>query len=229
MDAATPPRKGRDADRSRESILNAAEQIFAEVGYDAASLQAIGARAGVSRGTPGYFFGSKEMLYDAVLDRLLAAELAFVGAALGATSQPGSTAAIAASLETTIDAFLEFLAARPSFTRLLDREALAGGALLRSTSAHAQSLEAARSIATSLLEPNRTRPLDPAAFILAVVAMCWFPFTHAETFAGPLGIDVATPDGRARWRRHLVALVVTGIRTSERPDPDVETRRTAGG
>ncbi|NJL73405.1 MAG: helix-turn-helix transcriptional regulator [Candidatus Competibacteraceae bacterium] len=64
----------RDAERSREAILSAAEELFAQKGYEATSLQEIGELAGVSRGTPGYFFGAKEHLYQAVLERVLKAE-----------------------------------------------------------------------------------------------------------------------------------------------------------
>src|ERR687884_731159 len=61
--------KVRDAERSREAILAPAGRLFAERGYDAASLQDIGAAAGLSRGTPSYFFGSKERLHLDVLRR----------------------------------------------------------------------------------------------------------------------------------------------------------------
>ena len=69
---ATKPERIRDAERSRLAILDAAEQLFAEQGYDATSLTQVGAAAGVSRGTPGYFFRSKPELYQAVLDRSFA-------------------------------------------------------------------------------------------------------------------------------------------------------------
>ena len=66
-----PQERERNAGRSREAILDAAEQLFAERGYDATSLNDVGAAAGVSRGTPGYFFGGKQPLYRAVLERCL--------------------------------------------------------------------------------------------------------------------------------------------------------------
>src|SRR5687768_17942345 len=59
----------RNPTRTRAAILDAAEKLFADKGFDATSLNEVGAAAGVSRGTPGYFFGSKSDLYQAVLDR----------------------------------------------------------------------------------------------------------------------------------------------------------------
>jgi AcrR family transcriptional regulator len=62
----------RDAERTREAILVAAEDRFARLGFDGTSLQQIGDTAGVARSTPAYFFRSKEALYDAVLARAVA-------------------------------------------------------------------------------------------------------------------------------------------------------------
>ena len=61
--------KERNPARSREAILDAGEALFAESGYEGTSLSDVGTLAGVSRGTPGYFFGSKAELYRAVLER----------------------------------------------------------------------------------------------------------------------------------------------------------------
>ena len=64
MTKTTPPKsreRERNPDRTRELILDAAETLFAERGYEETSLADVGERAGVSRGTPGYFFGSKEI------------------------------------------------------------------------------------------------------------------------------------------------------------------------
>ena len=68
-DAESAPRT-RDAQRSREAILAAAERQFAEHGFDGASLQEIASEAGLSRGAPSYFFGSKDSLYERVLERV---------------------------------------------------------------------------------------------------------------------------------------------------------------
>ena len=62
----------RDAERTREAILIAAEDHFARRGFEGTSLQQIAEAAGVARSTPAYFFGSKDALYDAVLARAVA-------------------------------------------------------------------------------------------------------------------------------------------------------------
>ena len=61
--------KERNAVRSREDLLDAAERLFAERGYEETSLSDVGREAGLSRAAPGYFFGSKSELHRAVLER----------------------------------------------------------------------------------------------------------------------------------------------------------------
>jgi AcrR family transcriptional regulator len=54
---------------TRTRILDAAEQVFAEKGFAAASLRRIIAAAGVNLAAVHYYFGSKEGLIAAVFDR----------------------------------------------------------------------------------------------------------------------------------------------------------------
>jgi AcrR family transcriptional regulator len=53
---------------SREAILEAARTLFAERGYEGASLRAIGASAGVDAALVVHFFGSKANLLEEAID-----------------------------------------------------------------------------------------------------------------------------------------------------------------
>jgi AcrR family transcriptional regulator len=57
-------RRGGDS-RSREAILDAARRLFAQRGYDGASMRAIAAEAGVDVALVAHFFGSKAQLLTA--------------------------------------------------------------------------------------------------------------------------------------------------------------------
>lgn len=71
MDKAAAPRRTRlSAERRRESILDAATEVFAAAGYRAAKVSDVAARIGVSEPVIFQNFGSKEALYAAVLDRV---------------------------------------------------------------------------------------------------------------------------------------------------------------
>ena len=66
-------RRGRervyDAQRTREAILSAAEAVFAEHGFDGASMDAIAGRAGYNKSLLFQYFGDKVSLYTEVLKR----------------------------------------------------------------------------------------------------------------------------------------------------------------
>ncbi len=56
-------------EQTKSAILEAALGLFAEVGYDAATMRAIADRAGVSVGNAYYYFDSKEQLIQGFYDR----------------------------------------------------------------------------------------------------------------------------------------------------------------
>lgn len=58
--------------RTRRSILDTAERLFAERGFEATSLREITAAAGANLGAVNYHFGSKDGLIVAVLGRMFA-------------------------------------------------------------------------------------------------------------------------------------------------------------
>src|SRR6478752_3830377 len=62
----TPNHRGT---RSRERVLDAAEGLMAEQGYDAASVAALVERAGIPASSIYHYFGSKEGVLLAVMER----------------------------------------------------------------------------------------------------------------------------------------------------------------
>lgn len=64
------PKQGR-GQRRVEHILKSAEALFAEVGFDNATTNAVAARAGVSIGSLYQFFESKDAILEAVASRYL--------------------------------------------------------------------------------------------------------------------------------------------------------------
>ncbi len=56
---------------TRDRLLDVAERLFAEHGFDAVSLRAITTDAGANLAAVNYYFGSKEALIEAVVARLV--------------------------------------------------------------------------------------------------------------------------------------------------------------
>ena len=85
---------------SEARILAAAEQIFAETGFSGATTAMIAAKARLPKANVHYYFGTKERLYRAVLQRILEAWLAS-GDGIRADAEPAAAFAdyIAAKIE----------------------------------------------------------------------------------------------------------------------------------
>lgn len=64
-----PDERQRDAERTRGALLDAALTEFAEKGFEGARVGDIAARAGVSKQLVSYYFGGKEGLYQAIVER----------------------------------------------------------------------------------------------------------------------------------------------------------------
>ena len=62
----------KDAINTKQRILEAAEQIFAEVGFDGARVDDIALRAGVNKALIYYYFESKDAILDELFEKLMA-------------------------------------------------------------------------------------------------------------------------------------------------------------
>ncbi len=208
----------RDAERTREAVLDAAETLFAERGYKATSLVEVGRRAGVSRGTPGYFFGSKEQLYRAVLERAFQRARAVLAEARERAAASGNRPQ--ALLHEAVTSYLDFLKNHPTFVRLVEWEALGGGRFLGDVPAHLIGLREALSAAEGEMATGAFRKTEAAHLLISIMGLCWFPFAHAQTVMRSLGLDAQDPAFVESRKRHVIDLLLNGLApVSERGMP----------
>jgi TetR/AcrR family transcriptional regulator len=209
----------RDPEGTKRLVLDAAEALFAEKGYDAVSLAEVGVGAGVSRGTPSYFFGSKKGLYRAVVERMVEDVQDF-----DARTRPGSEAGAAGrraqkALAFGIEAYIDFLASRPNFIKLMEREVLDAERLsgedggLPSLSEHLG--DPGRDFLGEQLGEGPFRDVDAGQLIVSIIALCFFPFAHADGLLKQLGADPYNPAFVEQRKRHVIDLVLNGILAKE--------------
>jgi TetR/AcrR family transcriptional regulator len=208
--AAAVERRPRNADRSREAILDAAERLFAEHGYLGASLQDIGDAAGVSRGTPSYFFGSKERVYRAVLERIFSGVSELIRREL--EEAVGKNEGPEAVFAREIEGYIEFLAARPNFVRLLQWEALSGDEVLANLTARLNVLRETERVIREESARGAFRDTDPAHLMLNIIALCWYPFAQQKSLMKVMGKDAYDPAFIEEHKKAVVQLVLNGIR-----------------
>lgn len=192
------PRWRRRKEARPAEIVSAALELFATHGYAATKLDAIAARAGVSKGTLYLYFPSKEDLFKAVVRELLLPNLAVAEARLEGAKGPtpavlgeilGGLGKVAASPLGAIPKLViaeagnfpnlakfhvEAVAERglAMFERLLAR-GIAAGEFRALDPASVAPMIAAPILMLALwkhvLEPHARRTLDPARFVAAYV------------------------------------------------------------
>jgi TetR/AcrR family transcriptional regulator len=203
------PDRSRDAERSRGAILDAAERLFAERGFDATSLTQVGAAAGVSRGTPGYFFRTKAEPYQAVLDRSLAEVRDAVRE--GRERALASNESAETILAGAVSDYFDFLSARPYFIRLIEREALSNAPPPAGVDHLSAGQEALAAISAELgLDDSPSG--EASQLLLSIISLCWFPLIHARTVVPAVGVSLSDSDALERRKRHVISLVLHGLR-----------------
>jgi AcrR family transcriptional regulator len=116
-----PPQQDRGQKRV-ESILDAAGELIAEVGMEAATMQAIADRAGASMGSLYHFFPNKDALVEALARRIVS-----VVTALNAQTMPISMvhAPLSTLFDQIVEGHFEFCQQHPSFMAVLEVTATA--------------------------------------------------------------------------------------------------------
>ena len=213
-DAKPPAPKPRDGERSKAAIVDAATRLFAAQGFDATSVTDIALAAGVARGTPAYFFGSKEGLYEEVMDRLNRRSLEIVPAAL---ARAGTQPTAHDLMDAFVDAYLDFHQRNPEFLRLMHWVSLSGGRLLPQAVSHWNTLATMLSAVVMTLEGTGLEREDPRQMVLSVIGMCNAHLTYGHTVAEPLGLHPSDPDFLGMRKAHLKRLLAALIAGSSRP------------
>jgi AcrR family transcriptional regulator len=200
----------RNPDRSRERILDSAEQLFAEKGYEETSLADVGRLAGVSRATPGYFYGSKAELHRAVLDRCFADVRRAVREGRERALASGQTPEVI--LAGAVADYADFVAARPNFVRLIEREALSDRTVLEGMPLRLAVWQEALAAFRQEVGLDLSDPSEAAHLLLSLVALTWFPIVHRGTFLKAVGLDPQAPDFSEQRKRHIATLLLGALR-----------------
>lgn len=107
----------RDGEKETPArILQAADELLVEVGYDGVSMRAVAERAGVNKASVFYHFSSKAKLIEQVLERYYSAHLQALSRAFDA----GGT--VAERFHRLLDAYLDFIDENRRYPRLVQQQ-----------------------------------------------------------------------------------------------------------
>jgi AcrR family transcriptional regulator len=180
----------RDAERSRTALVDAAEVEFGDKGLAGARVEAIAARAGVNKQLISYYFGGKQGLYDAILERWYARERSFDG--------PGVT------LPDLVLRYLEDGRSNVSMTRMFLRESLDGDPSQVAAAPDAEDLQGLR---RRQLAGEIGPDLDPAFVLLFLQALVVARVLYPAEAKRLTGLEPDSQEFHDRLREQLARVV----------------------
>ncbi len=191
--------------RTRAAILDAAEALFAERGFDATRLEDVAERVGIRRASIFYYFKDKQAVYRAVLGEVLSGLHARVEEALS------SDAPLAQRIEAGVTAWVDYVGARPSLARLLLREVADATperrpALLEHTAPFVELIRREVFDREDLREA-RLAPIDPAHLASTIAGSTVFFVAAMPTLVPDLGLDPLSPERLDAHRREVLRIV----------------------
>jgi TetR/AcrR family transcriptional regulator len=186
-------------------ILTAAEAVFAECGFAGASMAQLAAAAGLPKANLHYYFGTKENLYRAVLEAVLALWLEAT-ACLTAEAHPH------AALSDYIAAKLAFSRTRPQASRVFANEVLHGAPHLRCYLGLElrRQVDAKAAVIEHWIARGLMRPVDPRHLFFAIWAMTQTYADFAPQVQAVLGVPTLRPGDHATALATVRMLVLSG-------------------
>ena len=197
----------RDADRTQREILDVATREFADQGFAGARVDEIAAQTRTTKRMIYYYFGSKEALFVAVLERAYATIRSAEQTIEVDHLEPA--AAIRRLAELTFDHH----ESHPDFIRLVSIENIHRAEHIAGHEELAGQNTPVIELIERILERGRadgsfTREVDAVDLHMMISAFCVFRVANRHTFGAIFDRDLLDSALRDRYRRMLGDMVV---------------------
>jgi TetR/AcrR family transcriptional regulator len=202
--SAPPAASGKPKRLRKEEIVAEATRLFAERGYEGASMGDLAERVGLRKASLFHHFPSKDVLYSTVLRELLEnVKVAILSAALADGS-------FAERLDALTEGVTDVLSAQPYAARLLVREAMDWGPVMKGGLGRTINdvLAAGLEFAKAGQRAGEFNPdLDASQVLVSFVGIHLMPFAIGEVVEGFTGTSPFHPafvrDRKVAVRMHI--------------------------
>ena len=219
MASSVPRRRGRppaaESPASRDEILAAALEAFAEGGYDGMSVRELNNRLGVSHNLVNRRFGAKHDLWQATVDRWFG-EIADRLVVL--LEEIGPDDDLLERFHAFVVLLVELNARRPEMLRMMQIEAsIEGPRLDYIYDRFAAPVAAALGVAFApLFETGQLRPFPPVTLFFLLTHGATAPAGHVALARKLGGGDPTTPEAVTEHAYAVAGLIIRGLR-QDRP------------
>lgn len=199
----------RDAAASRRLLLSAARAEFAAKGLMGARVDQIARNAGLNKQLVYHYFGSKDELYFAVLERVYA-EIREQERRLTLDDLPPRQAMVK-----LIGFSFDYLATHPDFIALLNDE---NGHAARHIAASPRMREMHSPLIDQIrrtLRRGAFREVDPLQLYISIAGLAYFYFSNNRTLSAIFDRDLGKAQAIAARRRHVIDLVMAALRPKQ--------------
>jgi AcrR family transcriptional regulator len=201
----------RDAERTRTELLDVATEEFADRGYSGARVDEIAARTRTTKRMIYYYFGGKEQLYLAVLERAYAEIRAAERTADVDHLDP--VAAVRRLAEVTFDHH----EAHPAFIKLVGVENAQHAKHMNHVARLVDLNSSAVAVLGGVLDRGRDAGLfrddvDALDVHMMISSFCFFRVANRHTWGALFDRDLLAPDRREHYRTMLGDLVTGYLR-----------------
>ncbi len=197
------------SEATQEALLKAGTELFAEFGFDGATVDHIARKAKANKAMINYHFGGKQGLYEAILAATFAPSRERFDS-LRESTQPAD-----ARLAGFVEIFVEMATRRPAFPAMVLREALSGGRHIsgRTLPYFISIFALVREIVEQGMREGVFRPVDPFCTHLGLIGSLVFFFSTAgfrDRLVAEGRLPLKPPDPQA-YVGHILELMKRGL------------------
>jgi AcrR family transcriptional regulator len=213
-----PTRRGVSRERSEQlesRVLDAAVEEFAEHGFAGARIERISQRAATVDRMLYYYYGNKERLYQAVLEKIYAD---MIGAQRDYALPEDPVDAMRQLVQHSWDHYVS----HPNLVRLLMNENLLRGKHIKlSDSVKRTSFPLVVTVATILANGQAKgvfrRDTTSEHVLMTIMSLGFFYVSNQYTCSTWMGGDVMTRNRRTGWRAHICEVVLDHLQPKAIP------------
>lgn len=203
-------KNGRDPEKTRQNILDAATDEFARHGLGGARVDRIAERAGANKRMLYYYFGSKEELFLAVL------EAAYERIRSAEHELDLEHADPREALKRLVEFTWRYSLEHPEFQSLLNSENMyKGHHLRRSRRVHRLHSPLVETLRDILRRGERLglfrRGIDPVQLYISIAAEGYFYLSNRYTLSRIFARDLMAPRALAARERHVRDMILNSV------------------
>lgn len=201
-----------DPDGTKENILDVATQEFVDAGFSGARVDTIAEKTKTSKRMLYYYFGSKEGLYLAVLERAYAKIRALESRLHLQDLEPED------AMRSLISNTFDHDDANPDFVQLVSIENIHRAEHLKSSDVLRKANSGVIDLIAAILARGEKsgvfkRSVDPVDLHQMISAACFFRVSNRHTFGAIFNRDLMAEDLKVRHRQMIADMILAYLKS----------------